>query len=129
MIRIQVLAIFASLLLMLLTVELIRKRHLEEKYALTWLTACVFFFLCSLNVKVLSFLADISGVLVPSNFIFLLGFFFLTVISLSLSVIVSKESLGRRRLVQELSLLRFELEEMRNRLGEGESTSGTAPYE
>lgn len=119
MIRIQILAIFASLLLMLLTVDLIRKRHLEEKYALTWLIACVFFFLCSLNVKVLSFLAGISGVVLPSNFLFLLGFFFLTVISLSLSVIVSKESYGRRRLAQEISLLRFELEEMRKRLSDG----------
>jgi hypothetical protein len=108
-------------------VELIRKRHIEERYALTWLLACVFFLLCSFNVKVLDFLARLIGIVTPANFLFLLAFFFLTIICLSLTVLVSKESYRRRRLTQELSLLRFEFEEFKNTTAGEKGVTDTAP--
>lgn len=119
MTRIQILAILASLLLMSLTVELIRRKYLEEKYALVWLLTCIFFLLCSINLEILSFLARLTGILVPANFLFLLAFFFLVVICLSLTVVVSRESQRQRRLTQELSMLKFNLEEIKKRVGLG----------
>ncbi|HHT9120582.1 MAG TPA: DUF2304 domain-containing protein [Candidatus Hypogeohydataceae bacterium YC41] len=117
--RIQILAILASLFLMLLTVELIRRRQLEEKYALAWLLACIFFLLCSINLEIINFLARLTGIIVPANFLFLLAFFFLVVICLSLSVVMSRESQRQRRLAQELSLLKFNLEEIKKKIGLG----------
>lgn len=104
---------------MLLTVELIRRRQLEEKYALAWLLACIFFLLCSINLEIINFLARLTGIIVPANFLFLLAFFFLVVICLSLSVVMSRESQRQRRLAQELSLLKFNLEEIKKKIGLG----------
>jgi hypothetical protein len=115
--KIQILAILASVFLIFLTGELIRRRHLEEKYALVWLLACIFFFLCSINLKIITFLARLTGVIMPANFLFLLAFFFLVIICLSLTVVISRESQRTRRLVQELSLLRFDMDEMKKKTG------------
>ena len=119
MTRIQILAVLVSLFLMFFTVELIRRRYLEEKYALVWLLACIFFLLCSINLDIIEFLARLTGIIVPVNFLFLLAFFFLVVICLSLTVVVSRESQKQRKLAQELSLLKFNLEEMKKRMGLG----------
>jgi hypothetical protein len=124
---IQILAILGTLSLILLTVELIRRGQLEEKYALVWLLACIFFFLCSINLEIINFLARLTGVITPANFLFLLAFFFLVVICLSLTVVISKESQRHRRLTQELSLLKFEMEEMRNKKGPGGERGETGP--
>ncbi len=125
--RIQILAIIASVSLMSLTVELIRRRKLEEKYALVWLLACIFFLLCSINLEILDFLARLTGVIVPANFLFLLAFFFLVVICLSLTVVISTESQRQRRLAQELSLLRFHLEEQKKKTGMSEEGEKKSP--
>ncbi|MFN3466152.1 MAG: DUF2304 domain-containing protein [Candidatus Brocadiales bacterium] len=127
MTRIQILAILVSLFLMFFTVELIRRRYLEEKYALVWLLACVFFLLCSINLKIIEFLARLTGILVPANFLFLLAFFFLVVICLSLTVVVSRESQKQRSLTQELSILRFNLEEIKKKIGLGEEGEKKGP--
>ena len=119
MTRIQILAVLVSLFRMFFTVELIRRRYLEEKYALVWLLACIFFLLCSINLDIIEFLARLTGIIVPANFLFLLAFFFLVVICLSLTVVVSRESQKQRKLAQELSLLKFNLEEMKKRMGLG----------
>ncbi|MFQ5863537.1 MAG: DUF2304 domain-containing protein [Candidatus Brocadiales bacterium] len=113
--RIQILAIIASLFLVGTTVELIRRRQLEEKYAISWLLACIFFLVCSLNLEIVSFLAKLTGVIVPANFLFLLAFSFLTVVTLSLTVIASKEGQRSRKLAQELSILKFDIERLSKR--------------
>ncbi len=115
-IRIQILAIIASLSLLGVTVELIRRRQLEEKHAISWLLACVFFLLCSINLEIVNFLAKLTGIYLPSNFLFLLAFFFLIIVTLSLTVITSNESRASRKLAQELSVLKFTVEELNKRL-------------
>ncbi len=114
--RIQILAIIASLFLLGVTVELIRRRQLEEKYAISWLLACIFFLLCSTNLEIVTFLSKLTGVYLPSNFLFLLAFLFLTIVTLSLTVIASNESQVSRKLSQELSILKFDIEVLNKRL-------------
>lgn len=114
--RIQLLSIVASLFLIGTTIELIRRRQLEEKYAISWLLACIFFLVCSINLEIVEFLSDLTGVTLPSNFLFLLAFFFLITVTLSLTVMVSNESKRSRKLAQELSILKFDVEQLGKRL-------------
>lgn len=114
--RIQAFAIIASLLLMGTTIELIRRRQLEEKYAISWLLTCTFFIICSINLDIIRFFSKLTGVIAPPNFLFLLAFFFLTIVTLSLTVIVSNESQRSRRLAQELSILKFNIEVLNKRI-------------
>lgn len=118
--RIQLLAILGSIFLLLLVEELIRRRQLEEKYALVWLLTCIFFLLCSINRGIIEFLARHTGIVTPANFLFLLAFFFLVLICLSLTIVISRENQRHRRFAQELTLLRFDLEEIKKRTGPGE---------
>ncbi len=114
--QIQLLAIIVSLLLLGTTIELIRRRYLEEKYAISWLLACVFFLVCSVNLKIVAFLSSLAGVMLPSNFLFLLAFLFLLIVTLSLTVMVSNESKMTRKLAQELSTVKFDMEELNKKL-------------
>lgn len=56
-------------------------------------------------------IARLLGFGVSSNFIFFVALFFLLAITLSLSVIVSKQSLRLKNAVQNLALLEKRLEE------------------
>lgn len=114
--RIQLLSITASLFLIGTTIELIRRRQLEEKYAISWLLTCIFFLVCSINLEIVEFLSDLTGVTLPSNFLFLLAFFFLIIVTLSLTVMESNESRRSRKLAQELSILKFDIEQLSKRL-------------
>lgn len=114
-IHLQLLAIVACFCLLLVTIELIRRRELEEKYAISWLLTVIFLLICSSYFGIIESASQLVGVLVPSNFLFLLAFLFLVIISLSLTVAVSKESLKNRKMTQQLALLRFTLEEIRTK--------------
>lgn len=113
--RIQILSITASLFLIGTTIELIRRRQLEEKYAISWLLTCIFFLVCSINLEIVEFLSDLTGVAIPSNFLFLLAFFFLIIVTLSLTVMASNESRRSRKFAQELSILKFDVEQLSKR--------------
>lgn len=115
--RIQILAIIASLFMMGTVIELIRRRQLEEKYAISWLLTSIFFLICSTNLEIVKFLSELTGIILPSNFLFLLAFFFLIVVTLSLTVIASNESQRSRRLAQELAILKFDIEELDKKIG------------
>lgn len=54
--------------------------------------------------------------MLPSNFLFLLAFLFLIIVTLSLTVMVSNESKMTRKLVQELSTVKFDMEELNKKL-------------
>lgn len=115
---IQIFAIIACLFLMLVVIELIRRGRLEEKYAIIWLLTSLFLIICSVNFEIIRFFARLTGVLVPSNFLFMLAFFFLVIISLSITVVVSSQSQKNRKLAQELSVIRLTIEEMQSKQSE-----------
>ena len=117
---IQISAIIVCLSLMLVVVELIRRGRLEEKYAIIWLLTSLLLIIFSINFEIIKFFASLTGVLVPSNFLFLLAFLFLVIISLSITVVVSSQSQKNKRLTQELSVMRFTVEEMKSKLQEVE---------
>lgn len=114
-IRLQLLAVIACFCLLLATIELIRRRDLEEKYAILWLLTAIFLLICSSYFRTIEWASDLVGALVPSNFLFILALLFLVIISLSLTVVVSKESLKNRKMSQQLALLRFTIEEIRTK--------------
>ncbi len=114
MAHIQIIAIAASLLFMLLVFELMRKRRLEEKFALSWLITSFFFLLISTNFGFVNYLARITGVISPPNALFLVALFFLILVSLLLTVSISSENRKNSRLMQEITLLKEELEKIKS---------------
>ncbi len=115
--RLNLVAIVGSALLLLVILELVRRRYLRERYALIWIILGTVFLVISIRMNILYGISDLLGFSVPSNALFCFGVFFLLLISLGLSVITSRLAEKNRTLTQEVVLLKkrvADLEELRS---------------
>ena len=107
----KILAVVGSVALLVVVVELIRRGKLKERYSLLWLLAGGILLFLSLSRGVLDSIARLLGIFYPPSFLFLLAFFFLLLITLHFSVVISGLSEKNRKLAQEIALLRQEIRE------------------
>ena len=119
--RIQFLAIVASGGLLLVILELVRRRRLLERYAILWLFSAVVLLGLAVWKGVLSELARAVGIIYPPNALFLIAFGFVLVLLLHFSIAVSRLADQSRVLAQRLSLL-----EERQQRAEAESEGAEA---
>lgn len=89
---------------LLAIVNMIRKRKLELKYALSWLIAIVFVLIMDCFPVLLTRLSYFLGIWAPVNMIFFLGFCFSLLIIFVLTVILSRMSERVRKLAQAVAL-------------------------
>ena len=93
-------------------VYLIIRERLLLKYSLLWMVLTVVIVLCALFPEPLYIISHLFGFINSSNFIFLIGLFFLMAIALSHSAIASKQAIMIKNLIQEQALLEKRLREM-----------------
>lgn len=103
--RIQIVAIIASAGLLLIVLELVRRKRFLERYALLWLFSGVVLLGLAIWRDFLSTLSDAVGIAYPPNALFLIAFGFVLVLLLHFSVAVSKLSDQTKVLAQRLALL------------------------
>lgn len=89
---------------LLAIVNMIRKRKLELKYALSWLIAIVFVLIMDCFPLLLTRLSYFLGIWAPVNMIFFLGFCFSLLIIFVLTVTLSRMSERVRKLAQAVAL-------------------------
>lgn len=89
---------------LLAIVNMIRKRKLELKYALSWLIAIVFVLILDCFPILLTKLSYFLGIWAPVNMIFFLGFCFSLLIIFVLTVTLSRMSERVRKLAQAVAL-------------------------
>ena len=109
----KILAVVGSVALLAVVVELIRRGRLKERYSLLWLLAGGILLFLSLSRGVLDSIARLLGIFYPPSFLFLLAFFFLLLITLHFSIVISGLTEKNKKLAQEIALLRREMEEAR----------------
>ena len=95
---------------------LVRLQSLSLRDSLLWLLSTGVVVVFAIFPRLLQDLARAIGVQVPSNALFALAILYLTLNVLSLTIVLSKESIRTRRLAQECALLRAELDAMRARV-------------
>jgi hypothetical protein len=95
---------------------LVRLQSLSLRDSLLWLLSTGVVVMFAIFPRLLQDLARAIGVQVPSNALFALAILYLTLNVLSLTIVLSKESIRTRRLAQECALLRAELDAMRARV-------------
>jgi hypothetical protein len=110
-------ATMGSLLLLLIILELIRRRYLRERYSLVWIVAGVFFLVISIKVDLLYGISHSLGFSVPSNALFFFGILFLVLLSLGLSIITSRLAEKNRILAQKVVLLEKRVEDLEKSQG------------
>jgi hypothetical protein len=109
--RLDLLAITASIILVLFVVEAIRRSSLNARYAILWLGAGGVLLLFSLYRPLLDWTARLLGVSYPPSLLFGLAFFFLAMITLHFSLVISSHRDSIRRLAQTVALLERRLAE------------------
>jgi hypothetical protein len=103
--RIQVVAIVAAAALILVLLDLVRRRRLLERYALLWLFSAAILLALAIWRDLLADVADLIGVAYPPNALFLIAFGFVLVLLLHFSLAVSRMSDQIKVLAQRLALL------------------------
>jgi hypothetical protein len=111
-VRISIAAAVASLVLIVVVLELIRGRRLKERYALLWLATGAVLFVLAVWREGLNTIAGWLGVSgYPPAILFAAATLFVIVVLLHYSTVLSKLSDDNVRLAQEVALLRAHLEQ------------------
>ena len=101
----QIVIVFSSIFLLACVLHLVKCRKLQLRYSLLWLALATVVLLCSLFPFQLFEVAMMLGFETPSNFIFFCAALFMIAITLSLSSIISKQSIAIKNLTQKIALL------------------------
>ncbi len=104
-VRIQIVAVVAAAGLLLVLLELVRRRSLLERYALLWLFSALVLLALAVWRGALEQVASGLGVAYPPNALFLIAFGFVLVLLLHFSLAVSRLSDQTKVLAQRLALL------------------------
>jgi hypothetical protein len=112
--RVSIVASISALLLLFVIFELIRSRRLQERYAMLWLLTGIVILILGLWRGLLSTVADAAGIAYPPSALFVLAAFFILLLLLHYSTVISKLSDENRILAQRLALLERRLEEQRS---------------
>jgi hypothetical protein len=109
--RISILAAAGAAILLVLILELIRSRRLQERYALLWLLTGVAILVLALWRGGLSTIANLVGIAYPPSALFVLFSFFILALLLHYSTVISSLAEQNARLAQRLALLEDRLRE------------------
>lgn len=108
----RLVAILVSLILLLVTIQLIRKHKLREEYALLWLLATVTILILSIFGNIVGSLARFLNIAYSPTLPLVAGLIFSLAVLLSLSVALSNQANQNRDLAQEMALMEFRLREL-----------------
>jgi hypothetical protein len=111
---VQLVSIVVSAGLLVTIVELVRRRRLSEEYSLIWIVCAVALFALSLWRNVLDLAASALGVHYPPAVLLLVLTFFVVIVSLYFSVVVSRHRQDIEKLVEEVALLDEQVRRLRS---------------
>ena len=114
-VRVSIVASIASVLLILVVLELIRSRRLRERYALLWLATGVVLLVLSAWRGGLNTIAGWFGISgYPPAILFAVGILFILLVLLHYSTVISRLSDQSTILAQRLALLEERFREERD---------------
>lgn len=113
--RQRVLAIVFAVTVLLVVVELVRKRKLREEYAILWIATATVLLLLAFELRVLYWLAELVHAEAPVSVLFFGAMVFLLAVALQFSVRLSRLTWRNKNLTQRIALLEDELKDLRER--------------
>jgi len=116
-IRVKMVALLITIPLLLLIIELVRRRKLREEYSWLWLLTGSVIFVLMMWFGLLRWITHAIGAVKPSSTIFFFAFLFLFFISLHFSIVISRLTDRNKELAQRYGLLEMEVKELRERQG------------
>lgn len=114
--RITLLIVVGAVALLVVVVELVRQRKLEEQYSLLWLATTASLVALALSRSVWDWVLPPLGIAYPPTALFVAGFIAMIMILLHFSTVVSKLTRQNRQAAQELGFLHWKLSELEKQL-------------
>ncbi len=105
MIRIQIVIAVFIILALLMVFNMVRKKRLDLRYALSWMILMVVLLVLDIFPILIDKLSKAMGIELPLNTLIFLGFCFMLVLVFGLTVSLSNLSSKVKSLTQELALL------------------------
>ncbi len=96
--------IILSLFFLFLVLKTIRAKKLLVQYALVWIILATVMLLFAVIPGFAEFLTELVGIETTSNFIYLMAIVALLILSFSLTVIVSKQAVKIKNIIQSVSI-------------------------
>jgi hypothetical protein len=103
--RIDVVAIIVSLALLLLVLELVRRRKLSEEYSLIWIVCAFALLVLALARRRLDWVALALDIHYPPALLILVVTFIVFVVSLYFTVAISRQRDQIEKLIEEVTIL------------------------
>ena len=114
---VQLVSVAVSAALLVTIIELVRRGRLTEDYSFIWIVCAVALLALSLWRNLLDLAASALGVHYPPAVLLLVLTFFVVIVSLYFSVVVSRHRKDIEKLVEELALLDAEVRALRESVG------------
>ena len=103
-IRQQVVALIISVALLVLIVELVRRRKLREEYSVLWILTSITIFVFAVWYDLLVVLTRLIGAILPTSTLFFFALISLVFVCLQFSVRITKLDGQVKKLAQTLAL-------------------------
>ncbi len=116
--RITLSIVIGALVLLVIVVELVRQRRLEEQYSLLWLGAATALVVLAISRDLWDKLAIVVGIAYPPTALFIVLFVAMMMILLHFSTAISKLTRQNRQAAQEIGLLQWKLNELEKQLAQ-----------
>jgi len=111
-IRLQISLIICIVAFLVLILYLLKKDSLQLKYTILWMITGLILLLMAIFPQTLTFIVGIVGIYDVSNGLFAMAIFFVLIILLSITSIVSKLKTQNKKLVQANALLEKRVREL-----------------
>lgn len=111
--RIKIVTFVICIAMLLLVVDLVRRRKLREEYSQLWFATWFGILVLMVWFDLLKWISHFIGAVSNVSTLFLFAFMFLILISLHFSVVISKLTNRLKDLSQQYAILRNELESMK----------------
>lgn len=116
--RLRIITVVGALLLLVLVLDLVRRRKLKEEYSVLWVLTALVVFVLAVWYGLLTSVTDLLGLSAPASTIFFFGLVFFLLLLLHFSVRVSTLERRLTALIQDLGV---------NEAGTLESAPGSSP--
>lgn len=108
------LALIISVVLVILIIELVRRRKLREEYSWLWLSLSAMMFVLALWPGLLDLITDLIGAVLSTSTLFFFALIFLILINIQFSVEISSLRNQVKNLAQQLGILESSIGEKTN---------------
>lgn len=105
--------VVASVLVLALVIDLLRRGRFKEKYAVWWLLGASIAVILSIFPKLLDITANFLGIQLASNFVFFLAILLLVIMSVQHSAELSKQEAKILILAEHVAVIEHELNQLK----------------